>query len=309
MEAMMIGQEFIDSGYPIGKVLGYLNMAKSSFYYQAKGEVKKRGVPKSTHTRKKGGAWVSNEEVIKDIHELFGKEFVDYGYIKTTHWLQRVKEYIINKKKVYRLMKEQGLLNRPVKLTQKGSKTWIKDFVPKPSKSLEYFEMDIKYIYIHGKKRSALLLSVIDVESRWIIGQKLAWKMKQEDVICLFDEIFAAYQLPGKIYIRNDNGSQFEAEMVQEYFKNLQVNQEFTKPATPEQNAHIESYHSILEKIICKGYQFESLQDALETMKRWIQFYNRERIHSGIGYQAPIEYLRLKGIDIDKLMSKEILAA
>jgi len=85
----------------------------------------------------------------------------------------------------------------------------------------DYLEFDIKYIYVAGLNRNALLLTVIDVMSRWNLG-------------------------------RNDNGSQFIAERVQNFFKDENVKQEFCEPATPEQNAHIELYHSVLEKVICQ---------------------------------------------------------
>jgi putative transposase len=300
----MIAQEFIDNGYPIKKVLKYLQLSRSRYYYKPKVSPKMRGVSISQSTYKQGGEWVTNKEVVNDIEYILGQEFVDYGYVKITHWLQQEKQYIINKKKVYRLMKAAGLLNKPVKTRQQGQKEWIKEFVPKPSNSLEYFEMDIKYMPIYGQKRNALLLSVIDVESRWVLTHKLAWQMKQEDVTALFDKIFMQYSLPKNIYIRNDNGTQFAAEMVQNYFKTKGVKQEFTIPATPEQNAHIESYHSILEKIICKGYQFETIQEARKTLDRWLVFYNRERIHSGIDYLSPYKYLKTKCIDIDQIMKK-----
>jgi hypothetical protein len=43
--------------------------------------------------------------------------------------------------------------------------------------------------------------------------------------------------MPDKFIVRNDNGSQFEADIVQKYLKEKGVTQEFTKPATPQQNA------------------------------------------------------------------------
>jgi putative transposase len=304
MEEQMIAQEFIDSGYPINKVLKYLNLSRSSYYYRPKESTKKRGVSISQMTRKQEGGWVTNKEVVKDIENILSQEFVDYGYVKVTHWLQQEKQYIINKKKVYRLMQSEGLLNKPVKTRQQGQKEWIKEFVPKPSNSLEYFEMDIKYMPIIGQKRNALLLSVIDVESRWVLSHKLAWQIKQKDVTDFFDKIFMQYSLPKNIYIRNDNGTQFAAEIVQNYFKTKGIKQEFTIPATPEQNAHIESYHSILNKIICNGYQFETIQEARKTLDRWLVFYNRERIHSGIDYLSPYKHLIVKGIDIDQIITK-----
>ena len=88
--------------------------------------------------------------------------------------------------------------------------------------------------------------------------------------------------MPKQFIVRNDNGSQFEATIVQEYLRQKGVNQEFTKPATPQQNAHIESYHSILESAVCQRFEFEDLQDFKQVMHRWKKFYNFERIHGGV---------------------------
>ena len=64
------------------------------------------------------------------------------------------------------------------------------------------------------------------------------------------------------------------AQAVQKYSEKKQVTQEFTKPATPEQYAHIESYHSIIERVICNRYEFENLSDAGQIFNRFIKFYN-----------------------------------
>ena len=143
------------------------------------------------------------------------------------------------------------------------------------------------------------MLTVIDVESRWVLGQFIDWKINKNDVQYLFDKIFSFYDLPKVVYVRNDNGSQFVASEVRNYFKDKDVVQEFTKPSTPEQNAHIESYHSIMESIICQKYQFENLEEAQLTFNRWIKFYNFERIHSGIQYLSSVDYLNTKGITME----------
>jgi putative transposase len=64
--------------------------------------------------------------------------------------------------------------------------------------------------------------------------------MRQQDIIALFDSLFGNYCLPRQFYVRNDNGIQFVADLVQEYFRSRKVIHEFTKPATPEQDAHID---------------------------------------------------------------------
>lgn len=84
------------------------------------------------------------------------------------------------------------------------------------------------------------------------MGHFIAFLIKKSrtadaDVIQLFDEIFSKFDIPKNMFVRNDNGSQFISQEVQDYFISKNVTQEFTKPATPEQNGHIKSYHSIME--------------------------------------------------------------
>lgn len=297
---MLIAQDFIEQGYPIAQVLRVTEIPSSTFYYQPKINPKTRGAKKSTHTRTTTGKYIANSIVVKEIEDLLRREFVDYGYRKVTYWLRRYKKYIINEKKVYRLMKEHKLLNKKT-LAPKGTRTWVKELVPKPSVPFEHLEFDIKYIYVNGENRNALLLTVIDVKSRWVLGQLLKWNIGQYDVRKLFEDIFTKYQFPQKMFVRCDNGSQFVAKVVREYFEQKNVIQEFTKPATPEQNAHIESYHSIIERVICQQYDLESLDETQSVFDRWIDFYNFERIHSGIDYRSPAEYLKDNGVIVQRV--------
>ena len=301
----MIAKHFIDEGHPPGLVLKYVGLSPSTYYYKANEKKGRAGRKPSQKTKRTNGEEVTNEQVVAEIKELLEQEFVDYGYIKVTHWLRQQKGYIINKDKVYRLMKENNLLNKRKTLPH-VKRLWVKDLVPTPSTSFEYLEIDIKYVYVHALRRNALVITIIDVESRWVLGQYMSWKIKKRDVLRLFDQIFELYDWPMKIYVRNDNGSQFIAGLVQKYFERLNIVQEFIKPATPEQNAHIESYHSIVERVICRQYQFEDLTDAQNTFNRFIEFYNYERIHSGIKYLSPYRHLKRKNIILpDKQIALE----
>ena len=146
------------------------------------------------------------------------------------------------------------------------------------------------------------VLIVIDVNSRWNLGQLGAYSIKKEDVIKLFKTIFAKYSLPKSITVWSDNGSQFIAKEIQSYFKDQTgITQEFTKPATPQQDAHIESYHSIMESAVCQRFEFKDLKEGRKTLDEFREFYNFERIHGGIGYTTPYKYLLQKGIDVKSI--------
>jgi len=294
----MIAREFIKEGYPISTVLCGADLSSSTYYYKSK-RGGKRGRRPSEFTLTNSGKKVSNEQVISDIEKLFEEEFVDYGYLKTTHWLRQNKDYLINPKKVYRLMREAGILNK-FKFKKKSKRNWVKELLPPTQEAFDYQEFDIKYVYIPGTNKNALVLTVICVKTRWVMGHYMAMSIKEKEVIGLFDQIYAEYPLPESIYVRCDNGSQFIAQSVQKYFGDKEgITQEFCKPATPQQNAHIESYHSIMERLVCQRYEFKDLKEGQETLNRFVKFYNFERIHSGVKYTSPFKYLLTLGIDMN----------
>ncbi len=305
----MVAQQFIEQGYSVKAILDNCSLSRSSFYYQPKQRSGKKGIPISEYTISQNGEYVCNDRVVEQIEELLSREFVDYGYIKVTHWLRQEHGYIINPKKVYRLMRENGLLNKKKKVAKPSRKHWVKQLIPKPLSVFDYLEFDIKYMYVPGCGRNALMITVLDVYSRWVLGHKIQWSIKEKDVKALFDQILSQYPLPSRFYVRCDNGSQFIASSVQKYFERKNIVQEFTKPATPEQNAHIEPYHSIIENVICRRYEFENIEELRQTLIRFVEFYNMDRIHSGIDYLSPYKYLLQKGIDLKSQSLREALCS
>lgn len=283
----MVASHLISQGYQTKQILGLLQISSSSWYYQSTGG--RQGPRPSTYTGTLDGGLLPNQEIVRRIEELLQQDFVDYGYIKVTHWLRQNLNVIINFKKVYRLMKESKLLYHQHRRDKKG-KTFIKFRVPKPELPFEHMEVDIKYIWIHGSRRMAYLLSVIDIKTRAILGWMLQHSIRQNDVVSLIQAIAAWYCLPLKVTVRSDNGAQFEAKMVRECLSEMGIQQEFSHVATPQDNGHIESYHNIVKKAVCNVYEFFDLQEANEIIRRFVDFYNGERLHSGIGYLSPNRY-------------------
>ena len=258
-------------------------MASSSYYYRCK--IGKRGRKASTHTFLQDGSIISNDSVVIAIRFILAEEFVCFGYDKVTDDL-RSNGFIINPKKTYRLMKEQKLLCGTIIKTNMGNRQFVKWRVQQADQPMQQLCMDIKYIHIHGERKNALLLTVLDVYTRSIVGQVLWWRMRKENVIWLLHQIFGQHPVNG-ITLRNDNGSQFIAHALREYLQEKQVAQEFIHVATPEENSFIEAYHSIVEREVLQPRQFENIQTAIETFDRWKIFYNNRRLHGSLGNIAP----------------------
>jgi transposase InsO family protein len=296
----MIAREYIAEGAPRRSVMAIAGVAESTFYYKPKAG--KRGRPASTTTLDANGRVWTEEQLVALIAAELEREFVDYGYVKIGEWLRRKHKLLINKKKVYRIMSEHGLLNnKPARSTAR--KQWIKDLVPNPAQPLTHLEFDIKYMHIHGSRRNAMMLTVLDVKSRYNVGWLLQWSIKKADVVALFEDIQRSLPTVTRITVRSDNGSQFVSHMVRDHFATQGIEHEFTRPATPEQNAHIESYHSIVESAICRQYTFTDLHHANAVLGRWVQFYNHERIHSGVGYTSPAEFLTSNNVSLPQALT------
>lgn len=281
---------FVDQGHKVSLCCKAAFVNVSSYYYQNRGG--RRGKPSSAYTLHKDGRSVSNEIVLDEIRTLLRHEFVDYGYIKITYWLRKRRGYIINKKKVYRMMKENNLLNTSRKI-ERQPRLWVTELVPQPDGIFEHLEVDIKYIHVSGSWRNVMQMTVLDIRSRYVLGYTQGYRISQHDVIRLFEQIFSKIEFPSSYYIRCDNGSQFVAQRVRSFFEQRSgAKQEFTRPATPEQNGHIEAFHSIIQRTLCDRFYFDDFADLSATMERFIQFYNTDRIHSGIDYECPLYEVR-----------------
>jgi transposase InsO family protein len=281
-------------------------VARSSFYYCP--SIGLKGRKPYAVVKDKNGKVIDNELVVKIIEQLFQHPFVDYGYYKTYIYLRKKQHLQISKHLVYRLMKKHQLLrNQYCTSSKKMKRNWVKDLLPQVEVPFTYLEFDIKFVWVAGMNRSLQVLTILDVFSRWNVSHLIAYSIKYQDVIKLFERAFEHITIPEKFYVRCDNGSQFIADMVQKYFKDKKVIQEFTKPATPQQNSHIESYHSIMENAVCQRFQFRDLKDAKQTMNQFREFYNFDRIHGGVGFQSPSEFLQSKGLDMKSSPINQIL--
>lgn len=266
----------------------WVDFPRTSWYYKTKNG--KRGIQPTSETSKTDGSKVTNEAVVKEIRDILSGDLGYYGYEKTT-WELHDKDYVINKKKVYRLMKEANLLLIRQRISTKGKRQFVQFRCIDAQKPLEYLCMDIKYVWIDAEKRFAYLLTVMDICTRFVLGHTIKYSIKKTDVVLLLFNILNGLKTKG-IIIRNDNGSQFLAHIVREFLEKLEVVQEFTHIATPEENAYIESLHSSLERELLGRNFFESLYHARMLLDDYYRVYNYKRKHRSLKRKSPYQYIK-----------------
>jgi putative transposase len=92
------------------------------------------------------------------------------------------------------------------------------------------------------------------------------------------------------LVIRTDNGPQFISKAFETRCMDLGLEHEFIPVRTPNKNAHIESWHSILERECMRRFEFSSFTEAYLIVVDFIDHYNKNRIHGSLGYRTPVEY-------------------
>jgi transposase InsO family protein len=276
--------------------LPIVGITKHQYYYQPKG--KRPGRKPSEATLRKHGQTIteeSNQQVVERIVDIKSDPETDYGYRKMYFALMLL-GYYINHKKVYRLMKENNLLKERYK---RSGKTYAKYRIVTPEGPLEVFEMDIKYVWVTQARRHAFILSIIDTFTRAVLHWQLGFTMKSAQVKQAWEYIIVNYLQPADllskgvhIEIRNDNGPQFASKLIREFFTQNYLTQVFTHPYTPQENGHIESFHSILSSTL--GNQpFWDIDELENRLKVFYPKYNNVRLHGSIANLAPAMFWKL----------------
>lgn len=282
---------YIFQGMKRDTALALTQISKHQYYYRPKPG--KRGLVPTCMTFRivdNEKLLVANAQVVEQIQRTQADPDTDYGYQKMKYALL-VLGFLINHKKVYRLMQENHLLKDK---SQKASRVFAKYRKVMPMGPLEVLEMDIKFVWVEEYRRHAFIFSVIDTFTRAILYRNTAYQFKQGQVKRAWEHIIEDYLQPfdclnKKIHIeiRNDNDSRFAAKTVQQFFIDNNLNQVFTHPYTPQENGHIESFHAILSRMLNR-YTFWSLQELDQCLSIFYEKYNYKRIHSSTAYLPPM---------------------
>ena len=276
-------------------------LSKHQYYYRPR--IGRVGRKKTTTTFRVVGQAieeVANSEVVAYMQEIKSDPDTDYGYHKMT-WALKFAGFIINHKKVERLMGENHLLQEK---KNKPLRNFVQYRQVNPQGPLQHLEMDIKFVWVEEYRRHAFIMSVIDTFTRVILGWQVAYQIMQDLVKLIWERIIENHLQPNdclskkiSIEIRNDNDSRFIAQSVQNFFQQNHLNQVFTHPYTPQENGHIESFHAILSKML-ERYNFWSLSELETTLTLFYEKYNNHRLHSATAYLPPMKFWELWNADL-----------
>lgn len=296
---MIIADKWISRGYTTILVLKIIGIAESTYYYQ-KGSLRHPeqvveypniGRPILGYSLDQSNKRVSDEQIKEWLTELVLGEEGGYGYRKLTKCLQQQQQLIINKKKVYRLCKELKILKKQREIKNKHPRKLARNRTITSVNQL--WEIDIKYGYIAGENRFFYLMCLIDVYDRVIVDYHIGLTCEGKHAAHIAERALWKRKLTNSLVrpvIRSDNGPQFISHAFEDACESLNVEHERIPPKTPNLNAHIESFHSILEKDCYARNEFASYTEAHKIVTEFLDFYVNRFLHGSLDDMPPARF-------------------
>jgi transposase InsO family protein len=239
-----------------------------------------------------------NEELSKMIDEIYTEHKGRYGSPRMTQAL-RQKGYPCNHKRVERLMRCKGLQAR----TRKRWKPRTTDsqhphpIAPNllleraaPQAINEVWVEDITYL--PTAEGWLYLAGVLDLFSRRVIGWSMQDTLETILPLTALNLALAQRGRPRKVLHHSDRGCQYASLEYRQVLTENELIASMSRRANCYDNAAMESFWSTL-KTELRDEHLELLPKAVvrQIVFEYIEsYYNRQRLHSSLGYRSPVEF-------------------
>lgn len=260
----------------------WLDVTTSGFYAWEKREVSRR------HKE--------DQQLLKHITHIYWKSEGRYGSPRVFKALKN-QGINIGRKRVERLMREAGLKGRVTRVTRR--QPGLKRFQArgenllrqrdKPTAINQVWVADVTYLKVNG--RWQYLATVMDLYSRRIIGWSLSNTRTTKLTCEALQYALKKRNHPKGVMFHTDRGIEYAGKAFQSILNKSEFKHSLNRPGHCTDNAFMESFFHSLKAELIRGTVYYKAKELRCALLKYInKFYNSVRIHSGLGYLAPIEY-------------------
>lgn len=214
---------------------------------------------------------------------------IPYGQRKIVHFLEGKIPFKVNRKRIQRLMRKMGLegdyVRKKTTITDKNHKIYpylLRNVnINYPN---QVWSTDITYIPM--RKGFMFLTAVIDWYSRYVISWEISNNL--ENSFCI-EALTVALRIGKPMIFNTDQGSQFTSLTFTQILSDNKILISMDGKGRSLDNVFIERlWRTVKYEYIYRNI-FETPLDLIIGLKKYISFYNYERIHESLGYKTPYE--------------------
>jgi transposase InsO family protein len=234
----------------------------------------------------------SDRAVLPIIRQLKAKHPF-WGYRRIWAYLTFVEKLVINKKRVYRLLRENDLLvcgNEKLKAKRENQTR-----KPRPVEPNSWWGVDMtKVLTAEG---GAYLVVVNDWFTKKILGAFVGSRSRASDWLEAVNQAVCRQFAPGiremeslELNLMSDNGSQPTSLTFMRECRVLGIKQAFTAYNNPKGNADTERLIRTIKEELCWLREWSSVEELATQMERFVEYFNENYLHSALGYKTPNDF-------------------
>lgn len=234
-----------------------------------------------------------DRQLLERIRAIFAAHDGKYGSPRVYRELRR-DGWTISRRRVERLMRTAGLRGRVARV-YRPSRALNRFYHQHPNRVRgvravapnQIWLGDITYLPLAGHWR--LLAVILDQFSRRVLAWTLARRRDARLTCAVLNAAVRRRQPNAGLIFHSDRGSEYSAAAFRDRLARLGVYQS-SAVSGPSENAHMESFFHSLKAEVVHGAQFTSDVELRHAIRRYMRYYNYERLHSALDYRTPVDY-------------------
>ena len=255
-------------------------MARSTYYYHTS----KRSVDKYADIRRR-------------IDEIFSQHGMRYGYRRVYHQL-RNEGYSINHKTVQRLMQEMNLKSRVRRVRYRSYRGEVGRTAPNIlNREFEAIGPNQKWATdvteFKVADRKAYLSPILDMFNGEIISYTISDRPDLKMVIDMMHSAKRKVRNTEGIILHSDQGWHYQHKLYQQTLKDYGITQSMSRKGNCLDNAVMENFFGIMKSELLYLQKFSDMDDFKKQLKKYIHYYNNERIKLRLNGKSPVQYRTL----------------
>ncbi len=271
--------------FPVSLMCTTFHVSRSGYYSWKKRDTNERDVRELSLLR-----------AIEDVHTSSRKT---YGSPRIYAQLKGM-GHEVGKTKVERTMKRHGIrakTKRKFRVTtdSKHNLPIAPNLIDRnfsPAQPNSVWAGDITYIWTN--EGWLFLAVIVDLFSRQVVGWSLDKTMTRELVLSALHQAYFCRKPDAGLIFHSDRGSQYCSMEFRLALENYQISQSQSRRANCWDNACVESFFHTMKTESIYHETFETRVQAEGIIFEWVEaFYNRQRLHSTLGYKSPVDFERL----------------
>lgn len=229
---------------------------------------------------------IRNQSVLERIRQI-KSDHPFWGYRRMWSSLKYVDGLVVNKKRVYRLMKEHNLTVKPnYSLKAKRLSGRPK---PRPGRPNQWWGIDMTKVMTDSGW--VYIVIVLDWYSKKVVGHYSGSQATSGHWLDALERGLNR-QFPDGVrghdlHLMSDNGSQPTSLRFIEACSSLKVEQAFTSYNNPKGNADTERMMRTLKEELFWLREWPNATVISKELDRWVEYYNESYLHSALGYCPP----------------------